>query len=244
MVTRPRGRGSALAEMLAAEGAEPILIPTIEIGPPSSWCALDAALVTLRSFDWLVFTSANAVEAFAARARTLALSADARRVGVIGPATGKAVRDVLGREPDLMPARYVAEDFAEALRPLVDGGFVLLVRAAVARDVLPEALTEAGAQVTVAEAYRNVVPEGSVAELRQLFQTSPPDAITFTSASTARNLAALLEAGGLSLPVGILLASIGPITSGAMREMGWEVTVEAGESTVEGLVAALRGMFR
>jgi uroporphyrinogen-III synthase len=244
LVTRPRGQASALADLLTAEGAVPIVIPTIEIGPPASWCALDAALVTLRTYDWLLFTSANAVHAFAARARTLGLSAEARQIAVIGSATAKAVQAVLGRQPDLMPERFVAEDFVEVLRPYSEGTSMLLVRAAVSRDVLPEALEAAGAQVTVAQAYRNVVPEDSVAELASLFRGNPPDAITFTSASTARNLADLLEVAGLRVPGGVVLASIGPITSAAMVEAGFGVSVEARDSTVAGLVEALRDWFR
>lgn len=244
LVTRPRGQASALAELLTAEGSVPIVIPTIEIGPPASWCGLDAALVTLRTYDWLLFTSANAVHAFAARARTLGLSAEARQIAVIGPATANAVRAVLGREPDLMPQRFVAEDFVEVLRPYSQGTSMLLVRAVVARDVLPEALVAAGARITVAEAYRNVVPEDSVAELASLFRGNPPDAITFTSASTARNLADLLAVAGLRVPEGVVMASIGPITSAAMVEVGFWVSVTARESTVPGLVEALRDWFR
>jgi uroporphyrinogen-III synthase len=119
---------------------------------------------------------------------------------------------------------------------------MLLVRAAVARDILPESLTAAGATVTIAEAYRTIIPKNSIAELRTLFTTHPPDTITFTSASTAQNLMALLEAAQLKLPSGIVLASIGPITSQAMRELGMEPTIEAAEATIPALVAALQMM--
>ena len=244
LVTRPAGQGSKLAGLLEAEGAEAILIPTIELAPPYSWCALDAALVTLRSFDWVVFTSANAVRAFAGRARRLRLGPEARRVAVIGPATGRAVEEELGRAADLMPGTYVAEALAEILRPSVSKASVLLVRATIARDILREALNAAGATVTIAEAYRNVVPESSVEELRRLFAQAAPDAITFTSASTAVNLRGLLEVAGLDLPRATVLASIGPITSQAMREAGLEPSVEAAAATISSLVEALCVVFR
>ncbi len=243
LVTRPRGQASVLAELLAAEGAVPILIPTIEIGPPESWDGLDAAIRSARDFEWLIFSSANAVHAFAARAAELGVVPRPRKVAVIGPATAKAVSSVLGLEPDLMPDRFLAEDFAEALKPHAAGASMVLVRAAVARDVLPEMLTAAGAKVTLAEAYRNVVPESSISELGRLFRENPPDVVTFTSASTARNLADLLAEGGLTVPAGVVLASIGPVTSAAMGSLGLEVSVEARESTVPGLVEALRGRF-
>jgi uroporphyrinogen-III synthase len=121
---------------------------------------------------------------------------------------------------------------------------MLLVRAAVARDVLPERLKEAGARVRIAEAYRNVIPGGSIREIQELFASDPPDAITFTSASTAQNLHALLDAAELEIREGTVLASIGPITSRAMREVGMEPTVEAGEATIVSLVDALLASAR
>jgi len=244
LITRPRGQTSTLAQLIEAEGAIPILIPTIELVPPASWCGLDAALTALHSFDWLLFTSANAVYAFAHRARTLSLPVHPKRIAAIGPATAKAVQEALDRPVDLIPPKYVAESFADAMLPHAPGASMLLVRAAVARDLLPEALTAAGATVTIAEAYRNVIPTDSIAELQQLFSTNPPDVITFTSASTAQNLSALLEASSLTIPAKIVLASIGPITSGAMRELGMVPTIEATESTIPSLVAALTTHFR
>jgi uroporphyrinogen-III synthase len=246
LITRAAGQASKLAALLEAEGAETIVIPTIEIAPPSSWCALDAALSELRSFDWLLFTSANAVQAFVERARALGVAAYPKRIAVIGPATAAAVKEdgLAADEPQLLlPERYVAESLAEALLPYAAGARMLLVRAAAARDVLPETLRAAGAYVMIAEAYRNVVPHESAGSLRALFATRPPDAITFTSASTAHNLASLLDGAGLNVPAGVALASIGPVTSQAMRELGLEPTAEAAEATLPALVSALAGYF-
>ena len=238
LITRARGQASALATQLEALGATTILIPTIELAPPASYCALDAALSSIRSFDWLIFTSANAVEAFITRARTLNLSPNPKRIAVIGSATARAAAEA-GLPVDLIPPQAVAESLAEALRRNANGASMLLVRAAIARDILPETLAAAGANVTIAEAYRTVIPNDSINQLRNLFTTQPPDAITFTSASTAQNLIALLEATQLKLPSRIVLASIGPITSQAMRDLALQPTIEATEPSIQALVSAL-----
>lgn len=247
LVTRARGQASALAALFAARGAVPILLPAIEIAPPLSWCALDCSLSALRNFDWLLFTSANAVHAFVQRARTLKIALNPPRIAVIGPATARAViESKLSQTVDLMPERFVAESLASALAPHASGASMLLVRAAEARDVLPEALTAAGANLTTAEAYRNVLPQDSLAALPRLLAADVEralDAITFTSASTAHNLVALLNAAQISLPRSIVLASIGPITSAAMRSVSLEPKVEADAATIESLVEALEAHF-
>ena len=242
LVTRTRGQSSELVALLEARGAAPVLVPTIEIIPPESFDSLDRALAQLKRFDWLVFTSANAVEAFLTRCKVV----DERQpikmphIAVVGPATAKAV-EAAGLQVDLIPPRYVAESLAESLAPEAAGKHFLLVRAAVARDVLPAELRRAGATVTVAGAYRNRTPEESLPLLRQLFASPKnlPDAITFTSSSTARNLAALLDAAGLTIPPQVVLASIGPITSQTMRDLGLTASIEAIESTIPALVEAL-----
>ncbi|WP_263365820.1 uroporphyrinogen-III synthase [Edaphobacter bradus] len=237
LITRTRLQASDLAVQLEALGANPLVIPTIEIIPPDSYAPLDAALAQLDTFDWLIFTSANAVEVFAARRNPTSRS---KKIAVIGPATARAVQGI-GLHVDLIPPSYVAESLAEALAPLTSDKRILLIRAAEARDILPETLTRAGATVTIAEAYRNRIPPESIPALQQLFASpaSYPDAITFTSASTARNLIALLEAAGVTLPKGITLASIGPITSQALRDLGLTPTLEATEPTIPSLVEIL-----
>jgi uroporphyrinogen-III synthase len=267
LITRTRHQASDLAVQLEALGASTVTIPTIEIVPPASFAALDAALTCLRgrSYDWLLFTSANAVEAFHRRANPQAATTpgapcpDSRtwvsttpqslfpipKIAVIGPATAHAVQSI-GLTVDLIPPRYIAESLAEALLPEAPGKSFLLVRAAEARDHLPEVLTAAGATVTIAEAYRNQLPPDSIPALQSLFASPEhyPDAITFTSASTARNLFNLLEAANLTLPANITLASIGPITSQALRDHGHESTIEAHTPTIESLVQSLLEKFR
>lgn len=157
LITRTRHQASELATQLEALGATAILVPTIEIAAPSSFAALDAALTCLRTYDWLLFTSANAVEAFHRRAQFLHLTQLPKHIAVIGPATLIAANAV-GLTVDLLPPQYIAESLAEALLPEAAGKSFLLVRAAEARDTLPETLTAAGATVTIAEAYRNQLP--------------------------------------------------------------------------------------
>jgi uroporphyrinogen-III synthase len=244
LITRTRDQASELAAQLEALGATPILIPTIEIVPPTSFAVLDSALTCLRTYDWLLFTSANAVEVFHRRAQFHRLNQLPQKIAVIGPATLTAA-NAIGLTVDLIPPRYFAESLAESLLPEAPGKSFLLVRAAEARDHLPETLTAAGATVTIAEAYRNQLPSASIPALQHLFSSPEnyPDAITFTSASTARNLFALLEAANVTLPANIVLASIGPVTSETLRELGHPPTVEAPESTIPALVQSLASHF-
>lgn len=237
LVTRTRHQASGLAAQLEALGATAILVPTIEIVSPESYTALDAALARLDTFDWLIFTSANAVEVFGQR-RNPAIAA--KRIAAIGPATACAMEE-MGLKPDLLPPHAVAESLAAELTPYAAHSHMLLVRAAEARDTLPETLQAAGAVVTIAEAYRNRVPPDAIPALRAIFASPDtwPDAITFTSTSTARNLLSLLDAAGIVLPERIVLASIGPITSQTLRDLGHPPHVEAAEHTIPALVRSL-----
>lgn len=247
LVTRTRRQASDLAVQLEALGATTILTPTIEIVPPENYRQLDHAIAHLDSFDWLLFTSANAVEAFAERMKLRdSVGLPPRvKIAVVGPATAKAVEGI-GLPVALLPHRYIAESLAESLATHAPGCRILLIRAEDARDVLPNSLTRAGAAVTIAPAYRNQVPNASIPVIQQMF-SSPKiqiDAITFTSASTARNLTVLLDAAGLTLSSGIALASIGPITSDALRKLGLNPTIEAKESTIPALVQAIAEHFK
>jgi uroporphyrinogen-III synthase len=247
VVTRAPHQASELAERLRGLGAEPVFLPTIEIAEPSSYAALDAAIEELERFDLVAFTSANAVEAMGRRAGVVGAELvvrrlAARRVAVVGPATARAV-ETIGLGVDVMPAVYTAEALAARLAPEVRGRRVLLVLAEDAPRILRAALEASGAAVTVAAAYSNRIPERSREMAAELFAEGAkyPDAVTFTSASTAGNLVALLAAAGLTLPEEVTRASIGPITSRALRELGLAAHVEAAEATVDALVDALAG---
>ncbi len=253
LVTRAPGGASALAEQLRALGMEPLLVPAIDLVAPTSFAVLDEALDELATYDWLLFTSATAVESFADRlARRLDAVPlpDRMQVAAIGPATARALEH-LGMRVDLLPAQAVAESLTaellpRALRPDGSPARFLLPRAEEARELLPEQLRAAGARVTVAPVYRTVMPATSVDLLRKLFAEpdSVPDAITFTSSSTARNLIALCAAAGVSLPETALRVSIGPITSQTLREMGLAPHAEAGKATVASLAEEVLGALR
>jgi uroporphyrinogen-III synthase len=245
LVTRAPHQASALADALRAHGLDPILIPTIEIAPPTSFAALDAALASLTIFHWIIFTSTNAVEAFFARLHSsdpYSLIPNPCLTAAIGPATALAL-EPFGIKPTLIPPQAIAESLAAALTPHAkqpDGSPTrfLLPRAETARDVLSGTLTAAGADVTLAPVYRNLIPADSFPAIRQLFATPAtcPDAITFTSGSTVTNLLALLEAAGLTLPPEPLRISIGPITSATLRGHGLPPHAEADQPTIPALV--------
>lgn len=244
LVLRAAKQSSALAELLTAAGYEPIEVPAIELTAPATFAPLDAALAALSSFDWLLFTSANAVRVFAERRQSASLPGSLR-IAAIGPSTAEAVNRA-GFRVDLVPGRAMAESFAEALLPHAlnsDGrpARFLLIRAESARDHLPETLRAAGAEVTIAPAYRTVVAESSIPKVREFFadESRWPDAIAFTSASTVHNLIALLESAGTALPQAIRRISIGPITSQAMLEQGIPAHGEAYEANLRALVEAI-----
>jgi uroporphyrinogen-III synthase len=245
LITRAPNQASELAERVRALGGTPILIPTIEIGPPTSWDGLDEAIGRLDSFDLVAFTSANAVEAFCSRASLAGVSDTPKRVAVVGSATAKAA-EAGGMSVAVVPPVFTAESLAETLAPEANGQRILLVLAEVAPTVLHDRLQAAGAAITVAAAYKNRIPQQSLKEVASLFgsEANYPDAIIFTSASTATNLVALLKAAGLGLPPSIPRASIGPITSRALRDLELPAHMEAAESTIAGLVTCLAAHFR
>ena len=248
LVTRSLRQSSELATQLSALRLEPVLIPAIELAPPSTFEALDAAVAELRGFDWTIFTSANAVEAFRRRLEAAGRKAGVQgvRIAAIGPATVRAL-EAIGLGVELTPPQAVAESLAEALlrhAHRADGARsrFLLVRAEEARDVLPETLRAAGGEVIIAPAYRTVVPAGSMDAIRELFAGGARGvaAITFTSSSTAHNLLALCEAAGVTLPRAALRVSIGPITSETLRSLGYPPHAEAVEASVVALAQAVR----
>lgn len=237
LVTRPAGQAGEFAARLWEAGAEPVLAPTIEIGPPDDEAAARDAVRNVRDYAWLIFTSRNGVTAFFDRLR--ADGADARalggvRVAAIGPATAEQLA-AFGVHPDFVPVRFVSEDVADGLLAhTCAGDRMLLFRAQAARDVLPERLRASGRPTDAVAAYRTrfvVTPE--IAE-----RARAADVWTFTSASTVYGL-------GVNLPDlaaaarGRLIACIGPVTATAARERGLRVDLVADEFTVDGLLDAL-----
>jgi uroporphyrinogen-III synthase len=244
VVTRAKHQAGSLARMLRERGAEVEEIPTIEIRPPADFAPLDNALRQLSSYDWLVLTSVNGVEALFSRAEKMRADLSPLKelqICVIGPATRRAI-EKRGFDVAVVPRQYVAESVVEALRSEVRGKRVLLVRAKEARDVIPRELRKLAAEVNVVAAYETVVPASARKRLLSLFQSKePPDAITFTSSSTARHLVAMLggPAEAREILCDVALISIGPVTSATLREAGLTPAVEASEYTMPGLLAAI-----
>ena len=242
LVGRARHQASALSSELHKRGATVIEIPFIEIRKPRSFKLLDSALRDLGSYDWLILTSVNGVEAMWERLARLRLAKTNLRhlhIAAIGPATKKAIEQY-GGEVDVVPKEYVAESVVRSLRRRVKGKRVLLVCAKVARDVIPRELRRAGAQVDVVEAYETVIPHSSRPRLRRLLANPRrrPNVVTFTSSSTVRNFVALLGSSKAGIQ-GVSLASIGPVTSSTLRELGLRQDIEAKEFTIPGLVDAI-----
>jgi uroporphyrinogen-III synthase len=248
LVGRARHQASSLSAGLRSLGAAVIEIPFIEIREPQSYRALDDALKNIRNYDWLILTSANGVEAMWERVRKLRI---ARRtlqhlqIAAIGPATKKAIVKH-GLKVKMVPEEYVAESVVKGLRDKVKGKRVVLIRAKVARDVIPEELRAAGAEVDVVEAYETIVPEKSRARLRGLMKNAGrrPHIVTFTSSSSARNFAELLGKvkagpGGAGSLKHVQFASIGPVTSATLRELQMPAAIEAREFTMGGLIRAI-----
>lgn len=243
LVTRARKQAGKLSTLLRRQGATVLEVPTIEIRPPESWSKLDNALRRHQEFNWLILTSVNGVQALGARCRKLRIPiATLRRlkIAAIGPATRKALEE-LGLRVAVVPSDYVAEAVVEKLRHKVRGTRVLLVRAAVARDVIPRELKKAGAAVEVVEAYRTIAPESSRRRLEAVFGNPDrrPDVITFTSSSTARNFRELVRGVGKDCLENVGMASVGPVTSSTLRECGYRVNIEARTYTMPGLVKAI-----
>jgi len=252
LITRTRHQAGELARLLAAEGAIPVELPSIEIEPIEDDGPLATAIDRLASgsYIWTIFTSANAVEVFFDRLKERGLDSrclGGRRkhgrtsgsVAAIGPATAEALA-AHGIDADVVPEEYVAEAVVEALRPhLEEGDTVLLPRAAEARSELPEGLTALGAEIHEVPLYRAVVPGDSPPEALQALKDGDIDILTFTSSSTVRNLVSMLgsDAEALAKPV---IACIGPITAATAEELGLRPDVVATDYTIHGLVAALK----
>jgi uroporphyrinogen III methyltransferase/synthase len=236
VVTRARAQASGFAATLRALGAEVVELPAIRIEPLIETEEAKRAAAGVGAYDLICLTSPNGVRLLFEAMEAAGLDARALAgvtVAAIGPGTARALAE-RGVLADVVPERFVAEGLIEALEDEeVAGARVLVARAAEARDVLPDALRERGAEVDVVALYETVreQPEADEIEAAQ-----SADYLTFTSSSTVTNLA---EALGDRFPSGARIASIGPITSETIRARGLEVDVEAERHDVDGLLEAL-----
>ena len=251
VVTRTRDQASELVNLLENYGAECIEYPTISLEPVDSYEVLDQALEEIETYHWILFTSINAVNYFFKR--LFKLGKDVRdikgpRVAAVGRITAEALAG-RGIKADLLPEEFTGEGLAETL---VDEGVtglnILIPRALKAREILPERLSDAGADVTVAPVYQNVLPKSSAGEqlkndLRLALEEKSIDMVTFTSSSTVKNFVTLLDSNGpdelQKLMSGIAIATIGPITAKTAASYGLVADVQPAEYTIPELVESI-----
>jgi uroporphyrinogen III methyltransferase / synthase len=249
VLTRAQEQAREFSQLLAAYGAEPVEVPTIQIVPPVSWQPIDDAVTRLNTYQWLIFTSVNGVKPFMERlhvARKDARALANLRLCAIGPRTAQEL-GVYGLTPDVVPSEYQAEGVIASLTHVgIRGSHILIPRAEVAREILPEQLRACGATVDVIPVYRTIAPAVDVASLTQQFHEGQVAVATFTSSSTVRNFVEVF--GGQdavrSLVARVVIACIGPITARTAEECGLTVTVMPDENTVPALTEAIVRYFK
>ncbi len=242
LITRPRAQADDFAEKLCSAGFDPIFFPVIEICPIEENVALERALEKLNSYEWVVFTSANAVDVVFGKPSPSpygrGVSGEGVKVAAIGPKTAETLRQH-GIEPDFVPEEYVGEAIMSGLGD-VNGKWILLPRAEIARKELPEAIAKAGGIAHEIIVYKTLPAEIDMDGLKAL--KSGMDVIAFTSASTVENFVAIARKNNLdpmNLPNHPLIACIGPITEQAAKEAGFRHLVVAKEYTTDGLIEAI-----
>ena len=241
IVTRARAQASALTQKLEALGAKVIEAPAIKIVPASDYAPLDVAISNISTYKWLVLTSANGVEYFFEHLRSAGKDARALanvKIAAIGSATAKALA-AHGITADLIPSAYRAEELVEALHSQVEAGDkILLARAKVAREVLPEALRKMGATVDVVTAYETIADYENKDELIAALESDEASVVTFTSSSTVTNLLQVLGDKAELLNKAVL-AAIGPVTGDTLTKHGYTAAINAAEYTIDGLTEAI-----
>ncbi len=247
LVTRSRAQASRLTAGLEDLGADCLEAPAIRIQPPAdNYAALDRAIGGLADFDWIIYTSANGVEHFFSRLLEAGMDSRSlcgKKICAIGSATAQAL-EKYGIKADIVPNEYRAEGILSAMYgKLKEGDKVLLPRAAEARSILPEELKRQGADVVVATAYETVAGEADGTALSEELANGTIDAVTFTSSSTVKNLLKLLGDNAPELLKNVKIAAIGPITAETCKQNGLQVTVQAQEYTIDGLIQAVKEAF-
>jgi uroporphyrinogen III methyltransferase/synthase len=248
-ITRAATQAGETARAVRARGGLPLEAPTISIEPPEAPARLAAAARAIGSYDLIAFTSANGVDALFAAIREVGLDARALAgalVAVIGPGTGRALAPY-GVRADLAAEEHRGEGLAAAITQRLGGSVagkrVLLARAAVARDALPDTLRHGGAHVDVVPAYRSLpAPAAALAPLREALLAGEVDVVTFTASSTATNFCQAFP-DAEALLARTVVASIGPITSDTLRARGLRVDVEASPYTIPSLLDAIEAHF-
>lgn len=264
VVTRAKKQAADLTSKLRELGAEVYEFPVISITPPESWQPLDDAITKIKQYDWVLFASSNAVDAFLSRADAVGIGKeelDFTKFAVIGPGTASAL-EARGVKPSFCPSAFIAETLVAEFPgyPNMKGTRILWPRTNVGRPYVLDKMTQAGAQVDVVESYHTSLPanEEEIADrLTTLLWKNVIDVITLASSQSARNLKAILATGlnkklgdrKLEVPLekdsityaleGVVIASIGPETSNAARKHLGRVDIEASVFTIDGLVEAV-----
>jgi uroporphyrinogen III methyltransferase/synthase len=248
VVTRAPEQAQELVRLLEQFGAEVLLLPMVNFVPPQNWLDLDASLRALGEFDWILFTSQNAVRFVCRRCAELGLvigSLQSPRplVAAVGPATARAARNE-GLRVDFVAEGRTGEALGRELLNSLEGCSVLLPRSDQGDDRLSKVLHEGGARVTEVVAYRTALPEKLDAGILQRIRRGEVNAIVFASPSAFHNLSAFIEPSELArLSTAIQFAAIGPSTAQALRESGVQVEVEANESSAAGIADAIAGHY-
>jgi uroporphyrinogen III methyltransferase/synthase len=246
LLCRAKHQAQQSARSIRDQGAQPILLPLIAIEPPSDVAPFNQCIAQLANYDWVVLTSANGAEQLMQGISAQGLDARAfgqARLAVIGPGTAKPLRK-WGIVPNLLAKEHVAEGLASELLQVGNIQSVLLVRAEQARDTLPETLRQAGVRVDVVAAYRTrKLGNEQSSRLRSMLECNELDAVLLTSSSMADALVSALGPNAAALLSRAVVASIGPITTTTLRQLGVTVDVTADEYTVEGLLVALGRYF-
>lgn len=246
VVTRARAQASVLTKKLEAQGARVLEVPAIKIVPPADFAALDKAISEIDTYKWLILTSVNGVEYFFDR--LLKAGKDSRalcgvKIAAIGSATAEALKGY-GITADLIPSAYKAEELADALAADTKAGDkLLLARAKIARNVLPERLRALGAQVDVVTAYETVADCQNKEELLEALESGEASLVTFTSSSTVTNLLDVLG-DKKDLLNKVALAAIGPVTAETLEKHGLKPAVSAAEYTIDGLMTAIEEYYK
>ena len=244
VLTRAREQAAEFARLLAAYGAEPITAPTITMVPPASWAALDRAIEQLSGYSWLIFTSVNGIAPFMERLKHAHRDVRALahlQIGAIGPRTAEELTRY-GLSADVIPPEFQAEGMVAAMGQYdLKGKKILIPRAEVARELLPDQLRTKGATVDVIPVYRTVLPEVGLNRLKEQMRNGMIDVITFTSSSTVSNFVELI--GGAEEARRIVgkttIACIGPVTARTAEDYGMPVTIMPGENTIPALCQAI-----
>jgi uroporphyrinogen III methyltransferase/synthase len=253
LVTRSRAQSEAITEQLEKLGAAVLHCPTIDVVPPRSWSALDAAIATIQQYDWIVFTSANGVRFFfhhLGETRTEVADVLASHIiCAIGPATAIAI-EAAGAPVHVTASDSTAEGALTAIidhiggEDKVKGLKFLIPRARVAREVLPRGLRSLGAQVDAIETYQNIRPDVQPDAITGIFEANSIDAITFTSSSTVSNFAELTGLTDLSgLLSNTLVACIGPVTARTAASYGLKKVILPERYDAAALVEAIVKSF-